>query len=635
MESSHTPRESTWSAQFVRSAPPARSASFVRSRARSARAARRSAELRWLRTRLRKTHALFDSLPAPDINLPWNLRKILRWLLKRGDAILRAIHRRTCRSLGSKLTIERLPIELLLMIFKEVVEHAFLRSRRQGKCPAGDIEFREVQNLRLTCRHFWENSSHLLMSAVFVTLVKPRSIGVLEQVSRHPTISKSVRSVNIQLGQYFDGHIARNFRSFAQYHASRLLDDVRQWTEDLETDLADDPDDPILVEEQTLINRATALANLWEAAASRGVDNNCPEHVMLKMAHFQYQRCYGDQLILQRGVLAQSVATAMARMPNARTLCIVPGRSPRTSLDYDQPDSDIFTPRLFSVESRRKLRLVLQAPLGDWSYHTRSTYLDKPPGDMIPSILSDILEADICLKELDIRLPLRENITGLSLFSTTQPGRPKLRAVLQQMETFRYSPDEFGVFRGRSREARVLFQRCLSSSLDTSALQRVDLRFEPDHLEYQYTNGIRMLRPPTLSEAPILFSRCWPNLKELRFQGPFYLEELLRIVHRVGKDVWLHWSGYLMDRSWAELLDLLRDLDSRDNFHLGCGLANGMAGAEYIQDLNIGDFNLLHQWPWSEENPHEHTACSWATHFVRGSSNKNPYRLWAEGKLHA
>jgi hypothetical protein len=61
--------------------------------------------------------------------------------------------------------------------------------------------------------------------------------------------------------------------------------------------------------------------------------------------------------------------------------------------------------------------------------------------------------------------------------------------------------------------------------------------------------------PPLLSMAPLLLSSTWPNLKILRFVGPFHFEELKAVFKPLGQDVKFQWSGYLMSGSWVEVLD--------------------------------------------------------------------------------
>lgn len=76
--------------------------------------------------------------------------------------------------------IADLPDELLMSIFK----HA------KGGTKIG--------NVRLSCRRFRDTSSHLLLDILDVCLT-PESLARAQEISRHPTISKGIRTLQIGL----------------------------------------------------------------------------------------------------------------------------------------------------------------------------------------------------------------------------------------------------------------------------------------------------------------------------------------------------------------------------------------------------------------------------------------------------
>lgn len=607
--------------------------------ARSARASRRSAELHWLWTRLRETNSGLASLLRVqrrneqialfplgdrlfmDTLAPHELRGLERArsrLEKRRDATRQAINKRS-RSLIRPLTIMDLPNELLTMIFEEVRGDAHMHMWEPSARARGhlDVARWDVQGLRLTCRRFCDNSSHLLIPCVTVDLTA-QSLDLLEKLSRHPTISKGIRGVKVHLGRYFDGRIAQDFGTFARYQASRLRAQAQEWIEERDERELEDPTWDGDLETEWDMNIAMGLAVTWEDAAQRGVVDNCPDQALLNEAHLQYQRSYEDQLFLQRGFLAQSIAKAMARMPTARTLCLGSYEAWRLPLSEKQVDSIYI--EATCLENRERLQWMLQAPVFHWETCEFNPHLGKPPIEMIPSILLAIEEAKICLEKIDVRLPLRNDV-ALSLLPATRLDHSKLRAASQHMKAFTFEP---GYSRALELDEARLLNGFLSTLLDTSALQKIELG-----LGFQYKVAHWVLPAPTFSMAPILFSRHWPNLQELTFQGPFYFEELLRVIDRVGKGVRLRWSGYLMDRSWAELLDLLKDRDS-DNFHLGSAYGWDMDGAE-CTSMTSEEIEFVRHEP--RDKDHEHS--SWATWFIRGWTNVNPYRAWAEGELDA
>jgi len=467
----------------------------------------------------------------------------------------------------------------------------------------GDVA--QVKNLRLTCRRFCDNSSHLLMVYVKVAMT-PQSLARLDEVSRHPTISKGIRAIKIPLGRHFDAGIVHDIRAFAHYQASRLRGKIETWERNVEHPMLMSFDDtPIEVYERA-IDRAIVIAESWEDAAQNGLNENCPEHVLLNKAQEQYQRCYESQVLLQRGAFAQAVVNAMTRMPTATWLSIVDEdirswRGPERKLENVFPED---------LEDPDSLQLKLQAPVFSWAM-ARYQGLMSPPIDMIPSILLSIGNAGICLKGIDILIPPP---IDLSSFSTTEIEHPKLRATSQKLQAFTFSPRRAEAL---PMDTSNLLSGFLSTILDTSALQRIDLGFD---FQYKDSDGLQ----PTFSMAPILLSRTWPNLKELSFNGPFYFEELQKVVNRIGKDVDLKWSGYLMDASWAEVLDFLQ---GRVSYNARLGDVNGsIAGAE-CEDMTREEINFIFQEEiniWSGSR---------ATKFIRGWTKTNPVRDWENGEL--
>lgn len=117
--------------------------------------------------------------------------------------------------------IFQLPDELLVKISEDV---------RGDLISDEDDEFsitgiRAIKNLRLTCRRLCDASSHLLLQRLDVALTSS-SLQHLEMVSRHPTISRGIRSLQICVGVY-DPRLASNFQSYVTKILSILMDDYR------------------------------------------------------------------------------------------------------------------------------------------------------------------------------------------------------------------------------------------------------------------------------------------------------------------------------------------------------------------------------------------------------------------------
>lgn len=133
---------------------------------------------------------------------------------------------------------------------------------------------------------------------------------------------------------------------------------------------------------------------------------------------------------------------------------------------------------------------------------------------------------------------------------------------------------------------------------------------------------------PIASMAPILLSRSWPSLKELSFTGPFHFQELRKLVNHIDKNVDLQWSGYLMDGSWAEVLDFLRDCRLHATITLG-DVNGSIAGAECE---NMSRAELDHIFRENDFTP-SLASESRAARYIRGWTTQNPVTDWMHGDL--
>lgn len=504
------------------------------------------------------------------------------------------------------LKIVDIPDELLRSVFDHFRGETKMSSiasssySRVSLCDRGNVA--QVKNLRLTCRRFCDHSSHLLKYHVAIGIT-PQSLAHLEEVSRHPTISKGIRLVRIYLGRHFDAGIAQDFQAFAGYQASRMRDEIEKWEMVINRPEWHNENVSAGVYQQA-IGRATPLVESWEDAARNGVNENHPKHVRLKDAHERYQNCYESQMCLQRGVFAEAVAHAMARMPTA-TWLEIDDENPRSLFDSER----MYTCITFSdLEDPHSMQLILQAPTFSWSLG-RQEGLRSPPVEIIPTLLSSIGEAGIRLQGVDIRTPLPDDLASLSV---TEANESKLRAVAQRLRAFTYEPDEAVAL---SMEASAQLNRFLSVILDTSNLQRVSLDFRCQHERVR----------PKFSMAPNLLFRTWPGLKMLSFNGPFHFAELKKLADGLGTVVDFQWSGYLMDASWAEVLDFLQ----------GCHLSKAVRLGEWSRDIAgaEGDRMRDHERDFIFGDDPKHHGLSMATLFIRGWLKTNPVRSWENGEL--
>ncbi|KAI8954135.1 hypothetical protein F4801DRAFT_596194 [Xylaria longipes] len=437
------------------------------------------------------------------------------------------------RSRLRPLRILDLPNELLVRIFEYV----------KGDTGIDELHFynfvsrtsNEIRNIRLTCRRFHATSSHLLLPFIKVNITRP-SLARLDEVSRHPSISKGVRAIKLSLTPFYDSTIAHDIRAFALYHASKLRESIVHWGNLVDQSLCGET--PIEVF-QRAITKAVSLAESWEQLVDRGVDTNRADHLIISEAHEQYLQLYEDYEGLS-GSLAQAVASAMMRMPTA-TWIKVDTKLYNLANRYLRPgDLD-------------QTGAILDYLLSSMTWSEPREYgLGPRPSHLIGELLLSTQRLSIPLKGLSIEAPPPPT-ASLSTSNTATIHDPAvLRAAVEQLETISFHPrpniwdDDWT---GRAPE-EFYFTDFLLDLLHTKSLKRIYLNFYFMVTDYP---------PPKLSMAPLVLSYTWPKLQQLYFNGPFHFKELKAVVKRLGRNVKLQWCGYLMSGSWVDVLDFLRE----------------------------------------------------------------------------
>ncbi|KUI54275.1 hypothetical protein VP1G_10653 [Cytospora mali] len=123
-----------------------------------------------------------------------------------------------------RLKISNLPIEVLTLIFNHVkhepatlkLDNSYLHNN-----PRPDFDLTSIQSIRMTCRHFYNASSSLLIPVVHVSIT-PNSLARLNKASRNPTISRGVRTIRTHANIYSAEH-AGNYQAFCQSAVQKLL----------------------------------------------------------------------------------------------------------------------------------------------------------------------------------------------------------------------------------------------------------------------------------------------------------------------------------------------------------------------------------------------------------------------------
>ncbi|KAI1740024.1 hypothetical protein F4680DRAFT_419508 [Xylaria scruposa] len=497
-----------------------------------------------------------------------------------------------------------LPNELLIRIF-EYVEGGTTSKDKPYVFDAVPYNIKEIQNLRLTCRRFHAASSHLLLPFVKVNITH-RSLARLDEISRHPFISKGVRAIKLCLGPFYDSVITHDIQAFATYQVSRLHPYIQIW-DTLVDRVIYGYGSTSTKTYQKAITKAVALGESWEKLAAEGVDENCAEHLLILKAHARYLQLYEDYEAISSSV-AQAIISAMVRIPTATWIKIDDNPS-SWSMGYLRPED---------LDQEDSLLDHLLLPTA-WS-DARKYMLGPPPFHLIGELLFSIQQLGIPLKGLGIETPPP---TGLFPTSNTAITRELgvLCTAVKQLETISFRPRTNlwnPYWAERAPEEWVDFIDFLIQLLHTRSLRQIDLNFDFIGIDYG--------SPPQLSMARLLLSYTWPNLQDLYFNGPFHFEELKAIVKPLERTVKLQWCGYLMSGSWADVLDILRERNAHCQ-QLGDGNANG---GIYGQECNR--MNDLSRQSIFRQN---YLLESKATRYIRGERPSNPVRDWDTGDLYA
>ncbi|CAN8105423.1 unnamed protein product [Discula destructiva] len=242
------------------------------------------------------------------------------------------------RGLARPLTISDIPDELLSQIFGHVRgawNDVGLRFSTVHQADTGDTC--SIKNVRLTCRRFCATSSHLLLRRVFITL-DSASLAHLDELSRHPTLSKGIQAVCVHMC-HLTATLAANELEFVDFLATEMRDQVGLHRDHLLElygpavlqESARPEMDSTDLERLYAIEKGRQVHNAWRDYAIllaentvRGSDDieGTAEKIAavssLRVGHQVYmQRVSEQQRLLESGALLRCVAEAMARMPTA------------------------------------------------------------------------------------------------------------------------------------------------------------------------------------------------------------------------------------------------------------------------------------------------------------------------------
>ncbi|CAH0022441.1 unnamed protein product [Clonostachys rhizophaga] len=404
-----------------------------------------------------------------------------------------------------------MPEEILYCIF-EFVE-GFLRDFPEFECGAS----RDIKNCRLTCQAFNRVSERFFLRSVSVDL-NASSLSRFNDISNHPTISKSIQSIRAIL-HFYDTTLGDSLQDFILYNAGALYDRA----ETLELMAPWELRETISKETGMKVVEALKEASAcweriaWDTQAQSLADHDRTHLELLKTTHQRYQSlcAYQEEMLESGGFFASSSCG------NIEDALCKDNVLPRLGLcNFDATAMKYgFTPRLCDM--------ITKLPV---AVHHAGAWLERidiklsqveSPSDLIPS------------PELRQQLPLA--MQRLRKFTIRCQGN--INGELSQDALY----DMFG------------------SCLDTGSLREISIDMS------------QMREPDKLGVGKIITSRRWQNLSYLFLRDvAFHFSELQLFVSRAPKSFSYFWveSVYLLSGTWAEVLDTLREKPLIDRVQL-------------------------------------------------------------------
>lgn len=492
------------------------------------------------------------------------------------------------RPLIQDLHIFNLPVELLNKIFEDV----------RGDFDSVDDEYpsegiKDIKSLRLTCRRFCAASSHLLLHRLDVSLTTA-SLEHLDRVSRHPTISKGVRSLWIYAALY-DPDLARSLRGFIVKVVGELSGDHRNGLDHMHSHLNEFSPQQWDRSFNPPFFSLRGLSEVFDDMAKRNETLlSCINYLRaetfppdddqimttLSQVHKQYSQLVDDQnALLRNNTFVTRVAKAVAILPMVSRLSIddCPGPEFR-SLWTEISSRSYNTVRKFLLRPRR------------WT-----DTMDSLPEQQHVKLL--------------YQLPIAFLRTG------NLPGELRIALYLDTNHKVKLSEEEAKDLVCAAQHLEVLDLDCQTT------LQPVQYKYPSGEraivtkLASLFFNGTS-LRSVTLScgvePAPSLALLPWANLKRISLDF-FYLhyDELSKNLEKLSPGTYILLKGvHLLSGLWADLLDVIR---AKADCHSDVIHPEGCVDEE----MNDEFYNKFSSW---------HRKPKPATAYIRGQISDNPLR---------
>ncbi|KAF5650926.1 hypothetical protein F25303_4187 [Fusarium sp. NRRL 25303] len=365
--------------------------------------------------------------------------------------------------LRTAASINNTPPELLCRIFDFL-----LHARETDEPTAARVD--DICSLRLTCRRFCQWASPLLIPEISVCMTEP-SLERLKNVSGHQLIGSGVRSVHVKL-PYYEQRMAADLTHFAYSHIAGMSQHLGHLKDVISGKLheRESYNVPDWVDYEVL-ELGKAIISAWKSiytADSEDLQRDSEEHAtyrkILRDAHREYQLLFeAQQKMRENGTFLSTIASAMAKMPNADRLEITDGEDPTFKRDAYLIDRDY----------RISLRAVLLRP-HTWS-DASDLYPDpdvEPPIEFLHSLPVEIHRAGVTLREMKAKCSAPCSYANLSM---SPSERDSLVESLQNLQTLIIEAAGkeamSGWFFDHQEDAMALVSDFLSALLQSSGVE--------------------------------------------------------------------------------------------------------------------------------------------------------------------
>lgn len=562
---------------------------------------------------------------------------VLEDILKKFESARCEARKAHCHAARFKIrrhTIVDLPAEILLRIFEIVKStspneipnlvyskyHPRFTSTHAVRAqfdldpikPGHHVEDKSIQAVRLTCRRFCNMSSHLLLTAVNVSMTRS-SIARLDEVSRHPLISKGVRFMQIHV-TWFSSEKSAYLGVFATACIAEL-----QWQMGRHEPLLAWDDYGFVHQSQSArhrnrMERLKDLARTWEPLMDVHDDGTAylahPPAMLhedtfeLRLIHSRYRQKWLEQESLCRdGSLFHSIAAAMARMPAADRLCIT---DVDDELCLDLRHRQYGLRAVDHVQPEGLAKYIAAGMIR--SDGDRAQGLTKLHLKLLEQLPPTIFAAGTSLRGLHVKM------LGSKAYHLHVPEDrlAKLAVSCKDLTNFEFKVGvNYSVRADRISSENASSLRSLLAALAVSTdIQHLSLELGVQ----DYHSG--WLAVPLMSFGTCLSGPSWPNLRSMTLKNvTFHLPEVRKFLAKLGDgdkvDLDLREMCLLGDGTWADVLDLLREKST---------------ALSYIDDLYGGELGGLGDFPC--KNIHSERLIS----YITGQSDDNPLVLfdWTE-----